>query len=151
LGEVKVLTDRKVKRVAIGRGDVLRAEVLESGELLVIAESAGSSSMRLWYEDGEQADFNIRVTEHDPETRFRMEKMVRMRVRMVEFRKSALTRLGIDWADALNGPTLGTAGDALGNPLFRPSFDGFEGLPKVMVSPSWNSKNMEFGSTLNQE
>ena len=134
VGEVQVLTKRKIERVAIGQGRVLRAEVLDSGELLVIAESAGSSSLRLWYENGEQSDYNIRVAENDPETRFRMEKMVRMRVRMIEFRKSALTRLGIDWADAINGPTFGVAGDVLSNSLFRPTAQGLEGLP-LAVDP----------------
>jgi len=129
VGEVQVLKKQKIDRVAIGRGAVLRAEILDTGELLIIAEATGSSSLRLWHSDGKQSDFNIRVAETDPETRFRMEKMVRMRVRMVELRKSALTRLGIDWADAINGPTLGIAGDAVGNNLYRPSFNGFEGLP----------------------
>lgn len=134
VGEVQVLTKRIIERVAIGQGSVLRAEVLDTGELLVIAESAGSSSLRLWYDNGQQSDYNIRVAEHDPETRFRMEKMVRMRVRMIEFRKSALTRLGIDWADAVNGPTLGVAGDVVSNSLYRPIAEGFDGLP-LSVDP----------------
>ena len=134
VGEVQVLKKPKIERVAIGQGSVLRADVLESGELLVIAESAGSSSLRLWYENGQQSDYNIRVTEHDPETRFRMEKMVRMRVRMVEFRKSALTRLGIDWADVAAGPTFGVAGDVVSNSLYRPMEEGFDGLP-LSVDP----------------
>lgn len=134
VGEVQVLTKREIERVAIGQGSVLRAEVLDSGELLVIAESPGSSSLRLWYENEQQSDFNIRVAEHDPETRFRMEKMVRMRVRMIEFRKSALTRLGIDWADAVNGPTFGVAGDIVSNSLYRPTAEGFDGLP-LSVDP----------------
>ncbi len=129
MGEVRVLTKKKIQRVAIGKGAVLRADVLDSGELLVIAESAGSSSLRLWFEDDTQTDYNIRVSETDPETRFRMEKMVRMRVRMIEFRKSALTRLGIDWADTLTGPTVSAAGDVVSNSLFRPEFEGFQNLP----------------------
>lgn len=129
VGEVRVLTEKKINRVAIGQGAVLRADVLDSGELLVIAEAPGSSSLRLWFEEGSQMDYNIRVSETDPETRFRMEKMVRMRVRMIEFRKSALTRLGIDWADSLTGPTIGAAGDAVSNSLFRPEFEGFDNLP----------------------
>jgi len=129
VGEVRVLTQKKIERVAIGHGAVLRADVLDSGELLVIAEAAGSSSLRLWFEEGNQIDYNIRVSETDPETRFRMEKMVRMRVRMIEFRKSALTRLGIDWADSLTGPTVAAAADAVSNNLFRPEFEGFDNLP----------------------
>lgn len=133
-GEVRVLANKKIKRIAIGQGAVLRAEVLESGELLVIAESSGSSSLRIWFADQSQSDFNIRVSENDPETRIRMEKMVRMRVRMIEFRKSALTRLGIDWADSMNGPTFSAAGDVLSNSLYRPAAAGFENLP-LAVDP----------------
>ena len=131
-GEVSVLGEVDVSRVAVGNGAIVRAEVLDSGELLVIAQSAGSSSLRLWHRDGRQSDYNIRVSETDPETRVRMERMVRMRVRMVEFRKSALGRLGIDWADGSAGPGLATAGDVIGNNLFRPAVEGFDGLPNTV-------------------
>ena len=90
-GEVNVMGRVDVTRVAVGNGDVVRAEVRKSGELLVIAQSAGSTSLRLWHTDKSQSDFNIRVSASDPETRVRMETMVRMRVRMVEFRKSAIS------------------------------------------------------------
>ena len=94
-GEVKVLGKVNVTRVAIGNGSIVRAEVLKTGELLVIAQTAGSTSLRLWHKDESQSDFNIRVSESDPVTRIRMEKMVQIKVRMIEFRKSALGRLGI--------------------------------------------------------
>lgn len=132
-GEVRVLGEVDVTRVAIGNGAVVRAEVLATGELLVIAQSAGSTSLRLWNTDGTQDDFNIRVSESDPETRVRMERMVRMRVRLVEFRKSALGRLGIDWSDGTAGPGLAAAGDAIGNNLFRPASEGFDGLPNTVA------------------
>ena len=133
VGEVRVFGRVDVSRVAIGNGAIVRAEVLDSGELLVIAQSPGSTSLRLWNKDGTQADFNIRVSESDPETRVRMERMVRMRVRLVEFKRSALGRLGIRWSDSASGPTLGIAGDAIGNDLFRPGGDGaIEGLPNTV-------------------
>ena len=132
-GEVQVLGTFDATRVAIGNGGIVRAEVLASGELLVIAQSPGSTSLRLWNRDGSQTDFNIRVGAEDPETRVRMEKMVRMRVRMVEFRKSALGRLGIDWSDGTSGPTFAAAGDAIGNNLFRPpSGEAFGALPNTV-------------------
>ena len=132
-GQVKVLAKVAVKRVAVGNGGVIRAEVLKTGELLVIAKSAGSSSLRLWHKDGNQTDYNIRVSEQDPERRFPMEKMVRMKVKMVEFRKSALGQLGIDWGDGIAGPTFATAGDVIGNNLFRPAAEGFSGLPNTVA------------------
>ena len=132
VGEVKVLDRVQVLRVAVGNGNILRAEVLATGELLVIASTAGSSSIRLWHKDGTQTDYNVRVSEGDPETRFHMEKMVRMKVKMVEFRKSALGQLGIDWSDGAAGPGFAIAGDAVGNNLFRPAVEGFTGLPNTV-------------------
>lgn len=132
-GQVDVMGKVDVTRVAVGNGDIIRAEVLANGELLVIAQSAGSTSLRLWHTDNTQSDFNIRVSEHDPETRVRMETMVRMRVRMIEFRKSALGKLGIDWSDSASGPGFALAGDAVGNNLFRPAGEGFaSGLPNTV-------------------
>lgn len=133
VGQVDVLGVVKVKRVAVGNGAVVRAEVLDSGELLVIGKSAGSSSLRLWHSDGSQSDFNIRISESDPETRVRMEKMVRMKVRMVDFRKSSLEQVGINWSDSTAGPGLAFAGDVVGNSLFRPAAEGlFETLPNIV-------------------
>ncbi len=133
VGQVDVLGVVKVRRVAVGNGAVVRAEVLDSGELLVIGKSAGSSSLRLWHSDDSQSDFNIRVSESDPETRVRMEKMVRMKVRMVDFRKSSLEQVGIDWGDSISGPGVAIAGDVVGNSLFRPAAEGFaETLPNIV-------------------
>lgn len=134
-GQVKVLGKVNVTRVAIGNGDIIRAEVLKSGELLVIAQTAGSTSLRLWHSDDSQSDFNIRVSEHDPETRVHMETMVRMRVRMIEFRKSALGKLGIDWSDGAAGPGFSVAGDVIGNNFFRPTAEGFEAALPNTVRP----------------
>lgn len=134
-GQVKVLGKVNVSRVAIGNGDVIRAEVLKSGELLVIAQAAGSTSLRLWHSDKSQSDFNIRVSENDPETRVHMETMVRMRVRMIEFRKSALGKLGIDWSDGTAGPGFSVAGDVIGNNIFRPAAEGFEAALPNTVRP----------------
>lgn len=132
VGQVSVLAKVSVNRVAVGNGSIVRAEVLKSGELLVIGQAAGSTSLRLWHKNGEQSDYNIRVSETDPVTRFPMERMVRMKVKMVEFRKSALGKLGIDWGDSISGPTFSTAGDLVGNNLFRPTTEGFEGVPNVV-------------------
>ncbi len=129
VGELKVMGKVDVTRVAIGNGGIIRAEILKTGELLVIAQAAGSTSLRLWNKDESQSDYNIRVSEEDQQTRVHMERMVRMRVRMVEFRKTALGNLGIDWGASANGPTFAAAGDAIGNNLFRPAAEGFSGLP----------------------
>lgn len=118
-GEVKVIGQFDVDRVAIGNGGVIRVEVLKNGEFLVIAQEAGSSSLRLWQKNGAQKDFNVRVSERDPQTRVRLEKMVKMKVRMVEVRKSAITEIGFDWDKQANGPAFSTAGDFVSSNLFN--------------------------------
>lgn len=121
VGEVKVLGHYKAERIAIGNGKVLRVEARGNGELIVIAEGQGSSSVRLWLKDGEQRNYNVRITESDPSTRVRMESIVRMSVKMVEVRKNALNELGINWASQIDGPALTTAGDFVSSSLFRSS------------------------------
>ncbi len=136
VGEVKVLEKNAIERVAIGNGGVIRAEILGNNkELLIIAESEGSSSLRLWNKDGSQTEYNFRVSKTDPEKRVRMDSMIRIKIKMVEFRKSALTRLGIDWAQEVTGPTFATVGDALSSNIFRPSSATFGGALPLKVEP----------------
>ncbi len=129
VGEISMLGRVNVSRVAVGNGAIIRAEVLKTGELMIIAKSPGSTSLRLWHHDNTQSDYNIRVNENDQETRFPMQRMVRMKVRMVEFRKSALSELGVDWSSSIDGPTFATAGDLIGNDLYRPSSGSIANLP----------------------
>ncbi len=125
VGEVRSLGNKPVNRVAVGAGSVLRAEVVSGGELLVIAEGAGSSYLNLWYKDGSKTTYNVRVTENDPQPRVHMQDMIRIKVQLMEVRKSASRELGIDWANTANGPTYGVLGDFVGNTLFR----GVPGVP----------------------
>ncbi|MFK7860495.1 MAG: type II and III secretion system protein family protein [Granulosicoccus sp.] len=133
VGEVKVLENIDVKRVAIGNGSVVRAEVIDTGQLLIIAASAGSSSIRLWNSDGSQTDYNLRVSATDRETRVYMQRIVRMRVRMVEFRKSALGRLGIDWSNSAAGPAMSLVGEVAEGGFYRPDQPGVTGLPTSLA------------------
>lgn len=134
VGEVRVMGVVDTTRVAVGNGSIVNAKVIESNELLIIATGVGSTSLRLWNSDTTQTDYNIRVSENDPQTRVRLEPMVRMRVRMVEFRKSALGRLGIDWSDSAAGPTYGAAGASSNSASFVPSIEGGSGLVSAATS-----------------
>ncbi len=136
-GEVKVLGRFDANRIAIGNGKVLRLETRDEGELIVIGEGAGSSSLRIWSRNGSQQNFNIRVSETDPEKRVRMENMIRMKVKMIEVRKSALTDIGIDWASSINGPAASVVGDFASSRHFRsPSPNsGIEETLPLKVSP----------------
>ena len=134
-GEARVFGKVDVERVAVGNGDVLRAEVLANGDLLAIALNAGSSSLHLWHKDGSRSDFNTRVSAEDPELRVKLEKSIRMRVKMIEFRRSELKRLGINWGDSIEGPVFATAGDLITNSLFRPDSGVLGGNLPLAVQP----------------
>ena len=134
-GEARVFGKVNVERVAVGNGGVLRAEVLANGDLLAIALAAGSSSMHLWHKDGSRSDFNTRVSAEDPEVRVKLEKSIRMRVKMIEFRRSELKRLGIDWGDSIDGPVFATAGDLISNSLFRPDSGALGANLPLAVQP----------------
>jgi pilus assembly protein CpaC len=127
VGEVKILGKVYVDRVAIGKAGVVKVEILSTDELLVIGENSGSTSLRLWNKDGSSSEYNIRVNEEDPEKRVRMDSMIRIRVKMVEFRKSALSKLGINWATDVDGPTFATVGDFATNSLFRSPMSAIDG------------------------
>lgn len=120
VGEVKSLGDKEIKRIAVGAGKVLSAKVVKGGELLLIAEDKGSSSLKLWYKDGAKANYNIRVLAQDPEQRVVLKDMIRIKVRMIEFRKKRQSELGIDWASQASGPTFALLGDFKSNSHFRP-------------------------------
>ncbi|MEW8585273.1 MAG: pilus assembly protein N-terminal domain-containing protein, partial [Candidatus Thiodiazotropha sp.] len=127
IGEVKILGKVSVDRVAIGQAGIIKLEILSTDELLVIGEQAGSTSLRLWNKDGSISKYNVRVTEKDPEKRVRMDSMIRISVKMVEFRKSALSKLGIDWSTDLDGPTFATVGDFVTNSMFRTPSSAIDG------------------------
>lgn len=118
-GEIRLLKDVSVDRVAIGNGKLLKVEILSDKQLIIIGEAAGSTSLHLWKTDGSELDYNIRISEKDPQTRVRLEKMIQMDVKIVEFRKSRLDELGIDWSKNIPGPTFATAGDVATSSLFR--------------------------------
>ncbi|MEL6906756.1 MAG: pilus assembly protein N-terminal domain-containing protein, partial [Planctomycetota bacterium] len=57
----RILLDRDVRRVAVADPAVLRAEVLDSREILVTALSPGVSSLVVWFEGGEPLERIVTV------------------------------------------------------------------------------------------
>ena len=139
VGEVKIIGKVDVDRVALGRGDLIKVEILKTKELLLIAENPGSTSLRLWNKDGTFYEYNIRVSKEDPEKRVRMDSMIRIHVKMVEFRKSALSKLGIDWSQAFGGPTFSTVGDFVTNSLYRPASATIDGATLPLAVKPFSS------------
>jgi pilus assembly protein CpaC len=166
-GEVQVLDLANVSRIAVGNGGVLRATVAEPGQVVLIGESAGTTTLRVWVANGAQYAYQVTVRNGDtarivrdvqdmlasepglsvrqvdghvliegdytspnaaarvqailkiypevvsiapartPGPTVAIDRMIHMDVRVVEIRKSALDRLGINWAAQATGPTFG--------------------------------------------
>lgn len=67
LGQIKSIPlSSRVVRVAVGNGKIITSNVLES-EMVLLAETPGNTSMRLWTADGKQLNYSVTVLEADPD------------------------------------------------------------------------------------
>jgi pilus assembly protein CpaC len=64
-GEVQVLDLANVTRLAVGNGDVLRATVVASNQVVLIGEAAGTTSLRVWTRSGTQLTYEVNVRAFD--------------------------------------------------------------------------------------
>lgn len=60
-GEVKVLQSGIIKRVAVGNPKVVSTSILLQGELVLVGEGLGFSSLKLWLADGDELNYEINV------------------------------------------------------------------------------------------
>jgi pilus assembly protein CpaC len=77
-----------------------------------------------------------------------LDQMVEIDVRIMEFRKSTLSALGITWATSgIVGPTAGIAGDAVRNGAFLPppSGSGLANVPNIAIAPKVSSLSSYLG------
>ncbi|MGA0023549.1 MAG: type II and III secretion system protein family protein [Burkholderiales bacterium] len=63
-GEVRTLKISKVQRVAVGNGRLLTTTVLDN-ELVLLAESAGDTSLFIWLKDGTLKKYRVRIAPGD--------------------------------------------------------------------------------------
>lgn len=70
LGEVQVLKIGMVERVAIGNPTVASNSILPQGQLVILADSVGVTTMHIWRQDGSEKDFEITVLEKKTIDRF---------------------------------------------------------------------------------
>lgn len=64
-GEVKVLDLADVSRIAVGNGEVLRANVVSSNQVVLIGQAAGTTSLRVWTRNGKQQSYEVTVRGFD--------------------------------------------------------------------------------------
>jgi pilus assembly protein CpaC len=70
LGEVKTLPAQDTVRVAVGNGKVINTTLLETGEILVLGESVGDTSLFIWSRTGKVQRYRVRVTPYDTDENF---------------------------------------------------------------------------------
>ena len=88
VGQVHLIRAGELKRVAVGNGKVIQATALDGGQVLVIPEAAGQSTLHLWGKDGTETSFAISVVPADAnrlldEIRAMLGESSRVRARIV--------------------------------------------------------------------
>ncbi|MDR2851846.1 MAG: pilus assembly protein N-terminal domain-containing protein [Burkholderiaceae bacterium] len=61
-GEVRVVPEAGVVRVAIGNGGVISATVVENRQIVLLGEKAGTSSLHVWLRNGSQIHYEVTVS-----------------------------------------------------------------------------------------
>lgn len=61
VGDTRVLEVRS-RRVAVGNGEILSVSTLDPGQLLLLAEAAGTTTVTLWLRDGRRHRVTVNVT-----------------------------------------------------------------------------------------
>ena len=65
LGEIKIIEVGAVDRVAVGKGDLLSTTMLDNGQLLLLAEKDGETTVHIWYTDGSESDIKVEILASD--------------------------------------------------------------------------------------
>ncbi len=65
LGEIKIMSVGEVERVAVGNAKILSTSLLNNGQMLIIAESGGLTTLHIWYANGKEGDMEFHVREED--------------------------------------------------------------------------------------
>jgi len=61
VGEIKVLELRAIERVAVGNTKLLSTSALKNGQLVLLAEGEGITSLHIWFKDGSEGSYTVAV------------------------------------------------------------------------------------------
>jgi len=61
VGEVKILKVGNIDRIAVGNAGIMSTSMLNNGQLLIIAEGEGDTSVHIWFNNGKEEDITIRI------------------------------------------------------------------------------------------
>lgn len=64
VGQVKVIerSRHNIIRVAVGNGSLLKANVIDARQIILIGEGAGETTMHLWLKDGSESAFTVMIS-----------------------------------------------------------------------------------------
>ena len=65
VGEIKILAVGDIDRVAVGNGGLISTSMLDNGQLLLLAEKEGETTVHIWYTDGAESDLKVQVVTND--------------------------------------------------------------------------------------
>lgn len=65
VGEIKILEVGNIDRVAVGNSGLLSTSMLDNGQLLLLAEKEGESTVHIWYRDGAESDLKVQIVTND--------------------------------------------------------------------------------------
>jgi len=68
VGEIKLLRLNPIERVAVGQTAVLSTSLLKNGQLLLLGEGVGTTTVHLWFESGKETQYTVTVAEQDQPT-----------------------------------------------------------------------------------
>lgn len=61
VGEIKIMKVSTVDRVAVGNAKLVGTSILNNGQLLLIGEAEGVTSLHIWFANGKERDMTVRV------------------------------------------------------------------------------------------
>jgi pilus assembly protein CpaC len=65
VGEIKIIEVGEIERVAVGNSGILSTSMLDNGQLLLLAQSVGDTSVHIWYKDLTESELKISIVEKD--------------------------------------------------------------------------------------
>ena len=65
VGEIKIIEVGSIDRVAVGNAGLLSTSMLDNGQLLLLAEKEGETTVHIWYTDGAESDLKVQILTMD--------------------------------------------------------------------------------------
>jgi len=70
VGEIKVMKIGRVERVAIGNPEVASNSILPNGQLILMGDAAGTTTMHIWLDEEKEMEFDVLIREHEHQANF---------------------------------------------------------------------------------